>query len=394
MKSWMAAIVSLAALASLSANAEEPYLAENLSVWLRADKGLTTNAVGGVVTWANQGTIGAEADVAPHADNSDGHVAYEESGIGGKPSLLFDGGVYLKTAAATDLGVKSSAGGGAWFVVFKTPCPRTERTNMGIMGSVPGQRFGAFFRNDGTENYQSYFFGDVGARPASSNATQIICAMLWKGEENGKSYTRGYPMTGFSAGDMTGVTFSPAAAVFMVGNMIPSWMQTFKGEIAEIRIYNRPLTGRERSRVQFELFARYGVTWEAHGNIDNNALRWHERSSQFGHYANVGVPEDMVSSASAGGATFTLGTPSAAEETYGYFTHNGGDGLSRIWYVSAFNKTKAESAATFTFDRAKVHVCANPSLYYKSSYGGAWTKKDVAASEVDGNVSFTLPAGS
>ena len=389
MKRLLLTICACAALASLSARAE-PYLAENLTVWLRADMGLTTNAVGGVTAWANQGTIGAEVDVVPHADNSDGHVAYEASGIGGKPSLLFDGSVYLKTAAATDLGVKSSAGGGAWFVVFKTPCPRAERTNMGIMGSVTSsQRFGAFFLNDRTENYRSLFFGEVGDRPTSTNVTQIICAMSWK--EDGR--TRAYPMTGWNVGTVVQPAFSPAAAVFMVGNMIPSWMQTFKGEIAEIRIYDRPLTGRERSHVQFELFSRYGVTWETHGYIDNNALRWHERSSQFGHYANVGVPEDMVSSASAGGATFTLGTPSAAEETYGYFTHNGGDGLSRIWYVSAFNKTKAGSAATFTFDRAKVHIGQNPSLYYKSSYGGAWTKKDVAASEVDGNVSFTLPAG-
>ena len=145
MKKFMLSIGAFVAFSSgLFAADDQPYLAENLSVWLRADKGLTTNAVGGVTAWANQGTKGASVDVVPHADNSDGHVAYEASGIGGKPSLLFDGSVYLKTAAATDLGV--TANGGAWFVVFKTPCTRIERINMGIMGSVPGQRFGAFWR--------------------------------------------------------------------------------------------------------------------------------------------------------------------------------------------------------------------------------------------------------
>ena len=394
MKRLLLTICACAALANLSARAE-PYLAENLTVWLRADMGLTTNAVGGVTAWANQGTKGSEVDVVPHDDNSARHVAYEASGIGGKPSLLFDGSVYLKTAAATDLGIKSSAGGGAWFVVFKTPCPRTERINMGIMGSewisAPNtKRLGAFFLNDGTDRYQSWFSGNIEKMQTSTNVTQIICTMIWN--ENGT--TRASPMAGILPGAMVQPGFVLGAAVFTVGNMVPSWMKTFKGEIAEIRIYDRPLTGRERSHVQFELFSRYGVHWEAHGNIDDNALRWHERSSQFGHILNSGIPEEMISSASAGGATFTLGTPSAAEETYGYFTHNGGDGLSRIWYVSAFNKTKAGSAATFTFDRAKVHIGPNPSLYYKSSYGGAWTKKDVAASEVDGNVSFTLPAGS
>ena len=101
MKQLMLVISAWAtALASLSAAGEDPYLAENLTVWLRAEKGLTTNAVGGVTAWANQGMKGSAVDVVPHADNSAGHVAYEASGIGGKPSLLFDGSVYLKTAVA------------------------------------------------------------------------------------------------------------------------------------------------------------------------------------------------------------------------------------------------------------------------------------------------------
>ena len=40
--------MTIGTLIALSANAEDPYLADNLTVWLRADKGLTTNAVGGV----------------------------------------------------------------------------------------------------------------------------------------------------------------------------------------------------------------------------------------------------------------------------------------------------------------------------------------------------------
>ena len=91
-------LLTVGALTAMFAGAEEPYLAENLSVWLRADRGLATNAAGGVTAWANQGTKGAAIDLSPSGDNSAGHVAYETSGIGGKPSLLFDGSVYLKTA--------------------------------------------------------------------------------------------------------------------------------------------------------------------------------------------------------------------------------------------------------------------------------------------------------
>ena len=382
-------LLTVGALTAMFAGAEEPYLAENLSVWLRADRGLATNAAGGVTAWANQGTKGAALDLSPSGDNSAGHVAYEASGIGGKPSLLFDGSVYLQTASAVDLGV--TANGGAWFVVFKTPCPRAERTNMGLMGSVPanGQRFGAFFLNDGTENYKSYVFSDVGDRAVTSNAVQIAAAMCWK--EGG--VTRAYAMRQWEAGTVVQPSVAPGSAVFMVGNLIPSWMKTFKGEIAEIRIYDRALTDRERSRVQFELCARYGVHWAAHGDIDNDALAWCDRSEQFGRIAGYGASEDLVSSVSSGGAAFSLGTPSAAENARGYFSNSGGNGLSRTWYVATHTGTRNASDATFAFDRSEVRVGRNPSLYYRQHLTDLWTKVDAAASETEGGVSFTLPAG-
>ncbi len=382
-------IAILTASAGVALAVDEPYLADNLTVWFRADKGLATNAVGGVTAWANQGTRGAAVNVAPHADNGAGHVAYEASGIGGQPSLLFDGSVYLKTASAVDLGV--TANGGAWFVVYKTPCTRTERANMGIMGCVPAnnQRFGAFFLNDGTEHYRSFFFADIGDRPVASDAVQIASAMCWK---EGTA-THAYPMRNWEAGTVVNPSVSPATAVFMVGNMIPSWMPTFKGEIAEIRVYDRALTDRERSRVQFELCARYGVHWAAHGDIDNNALAWCGRSEQFGRTTNLGVPEELVSSVSSGGATFTLGTPSAADGARGYFANSGGNGLSRTWYVATHSSTRNGSDATFAFDRAEVHLGRNPALYYRQYISNPWTKLDATVSEADGAVSFTLPAG-
>ena len=386
--------LALAAGLSLGATAlgsEEPYLADNLSLWLRADKGLATNAVGGVTAWANQGTKGAAADVAPSADNSDGHVTYEASGIGGQPSLLFDGSVYLKTASAVDLGI-TAANGGAWFVVFRTSCDSAARANMGIFGNDNNNaRFGAFFPS-GVETYRSFFFSaEIGNRPFSAGTAQVISAMCWR--EGGT--TRAYPMRNYEAGTVANPSVSPSASIFSVGSMIPSagWIQTFKGEIAEIRIYDRALTDRERSRVQFELCARYGVHWAAHGDIDNNALAWCGESEQFGRVTGLGVAEDLVSSASSGGATFTLGTPSAADGARGYFSNSAGNGLSRIWYVATHSSTRTGSDATFSFDRSDVRIGRDPALHYRQYLSDPWTKLDAAATETEESVSFTLPAG-
>ena len=373
---------------------EQPYLAENLSVWFRADLGLTTNAVGGVTSWANQGTLGSEVNIAPHADNSAGHVAYEASGINGKPSLAFDGDVYLKTASEVDLGV--TANGGAWFVVFKTPCPRAERGNMGIFGAVRsnGTRFGTFFANDGTERFNTFFYGDTTQMATTSNATQIACAMCWK--ENGT--TQAYPMNGYSRGNVTTLSIQPGSGTFAVG-MLPipnaTWVKTFKGEIAEVRVYNRPLTGRERSRIQFELCSRYGVHWAAHGDINNDALAWYGNSEQLGYDADEGGMSDVVvSEVSTCGAGARLDpSPVSSEPSRGYFTCNGANGLARTWYVAERYSIRTAKALTFTFDKSAFRIGPNPSLYYKSTYGGSWTKKAAEAVVVDDAVSFTLAAG-
>ena len=389
MKKFMLSIGAFVAFsAGLFAADDQPYLAENLSVWLRADKGLTTNAVGGVTAWANQGTLGSSANVSPHADNSDGHVAYEASGIGGKPSLAFDGEVYLKTAAATDLGV--TAAGGAWFIVFKTPCTRVERINMGIMGSVPGQRFGAFFTNDGNEYARCYFFGDIGPITVTSNATQIVSGMCWKEG----STPREYPMNLWAQGAVVSANPSPGSAVFMVGNMVTSWMPTFKGEIAEIRVYNRALTGRERMRIQLELAARYGVQWQGLGYVNNVAMKYYANSVILDGFANDGVPEEVISSGETGGLALSLDNPATMNEAAAYLTHDENEGLARRWYFSAFTKTRTGSGLTLAFDIPASFADVGLNLLYMGDGWTTWGQINAIGAYENGRLVFRLPAGS
>jgi len=358
-----------------------------LAIWFRADLGITTNAAGGVTSWANLGTLGSEADIAPAADNSAAHVAYEADGIGGKPSILFDGTVNLETASAIDTGI--TADGGAWFVVFKTPCTMAERSNMGIFGGDPGSgRFGIFFPNNEGEIIRDYFFsGSCIDYNVYSNQTQIISMHGWKKNSNQKGAV--FSKWNISASNYG---FSPAEFVLRVGKSI-SWTPVFKGEIAEIRIYNRALTRKERCRIEFELCSRYGESWAGHGSIDNTALSWYEESDQIGRVTSADEPdEDLSLIVSSGGATLEILTPSAAEGAEGYFSNNRGDGVSRAWYVSAWSAIR-ESGVKLTFDRSVVGIGANPLLYFKSSYGGAWNKLNIEPVETEDSVSFTIPSG-
>ena len=328
-------------------------------------------------------------DVAPHTDNSAGHVAYEASGIGGKPSLAFDGSVYLKTDAATDLGM--TADGGAWFVVYKTPCTRTERANMAIMGSNYNNgsiRFGTFFANTGNEECQNFFFGLQNFTAITSNATEIACSMLWK--ENGTA--KGYAIAGDSAYvPCAERPYQPYSAVFMIGHLQPTaaWMQTFKGEISEIRIYNRPLTGRECMAVQFELFARYGVSY---GAISDEGLSWHENSAQLGYCANDGLPEAIPVSATAGGATVAFDeTPSESAYTRSYMACNGLDGSGRMWYVFAPDAARS-LPMTFSIDANAVTGTGALILRYSESSSGPWSRAGTCDNAVSGEYRFAFPA--
>lgn len=380
-----------AALAAFAAFAETPRYAENLAVWYRADLGVTLNAAGGVTRWANQGTVGSSADLEPSADNSAAHVSYSVTGMNGKPAISFDRTMYLKTASATDCGITSA--NGAWFVVFKTPLAAgAERNNMGIFGNAT--RFGAFFASSG-QICNTYFAtggNTVGGLSATADAVQIATAMCWT--EGGSA--KAYAMMNLSPSKVTTNAVTPGSTVLNVGNMMPSWgaVMNFKGEIAELRIYDRALTGRERAQIQFELFSRYGVHFGANGGIDDNALAWCDRSAQFGYNPDEGLPEDVAASCTVDGVTAELtATPAASESSRGYLAHNGGTGLANMWYVANYSAIREKYPLKLTFRRSAARFGKSPSLWHKSSYGGSWTKKDAEIEETDDAVSFTLPGG-
>ena len=93
-----------------------PYLNDSLQIWLRADRGVETNAEGMVTAWRNQGKLGTSADVLSVVNGTEGGVAFSPNGFGTQPTLVFDGVEYLRSTGNVSYGI--SASGGAWFVVL------------------------------------------------------------------------------------------------------------------------------------------------------------------------------------------------------------------------------------------------------------------------------------
>ena len=217
---------------------------------------------------------------------------------------------------------------------------------------------------------------------------QVLSTMAWTANGSSKCYVMRGPVTGNAS---TSGSYTGAARISVGGNML-SWTPNFVGDIAEIRIYNRPLTGRERSEVQFELCSRYGVSWTGHGGIDDTALAWCANGAQFGYWEGDGLPEAVVTTATAGGATLALDqAPAASAYSRGYLAHNGGDGLERVWYVTAATAAK-NLPMTLSFD-ANVVGTGTFALDRSDSPDGRWSRVGSFLATANGQYAYSFEAG-
>ncbi|MBR3084912.1 MAG: hypothetical protein IKH04_00770 [Kiritimatiellae bacterium] len=340
-----------------------------------------------MTSWANFGTSGSMLDMAPQSDNSAPHIAYAANGIGGQPSVSFDGEAYLQTAGSTAMSI--TANGGACFIVFKTDMDDTERGNRAIFGGEGSNRRLGLHFIAGSRNVRGFFFNDTasGDMAVEAGKTQGFSLMQWT---TNNASTR-YMMRDSATGASVATASTPTALNIRIGGNMLSWTPNFVGDIAEIRVYNRPLTGRERSEIQFELCSRYGVNWTGHGGIDDTALAWCANGTQFGYWEGDGLPEAVVTTATAGGATLTLDqAPAASAYTRGYLAHDGGDGTDRIWYVSAASAAR-DLPMTFSIDANAVTGSGALLLRYSESYDGPWSRVGMCDKAVSGEYRFAFP---
>lgn len=104
-RSMILSSCALACAAFAQASDDVPYLADDLQIWFRADKGVATNESGVVTGWSNQGQLGAVADVALAGS---GGVTLNPQGLGGQPAVVFDGTTCLKSAGSVSYGATAA----------------------------------------------------------------------------------------------------------------------------------------------------------------------------------------------------------------------------------------------------------------------------------------------
>ncbi len=237
----------------------------SLRGWFRATDVEADNG-GAVTAWRNIGegrgdveTLGKKAGSPTCAEN-----AFERAEGVFEPSIRFDGTCYFESATATVFDVTGDI---SWFLVARTTATETsDRSNMRVFGFTENDyRCGAFFTGTASANYpfRAMGFGNVittKERDYIEDAdVPLTDPVVMDFRRAGRHLS--LHRNGDVAGSQEGTETLFRKSKFRIGRLFANDAQnlSFKGDIAEVRVYNRALNDAERIIVQNHLAARYGI---------------------------------------------------------------------------------------------------------------------------------------
>lgn len=383
-------------------------VASSAAVWYRADKGVAVDQSGKVSSWTNSGFLGEDFNLAVAAEKP----TLVADGIGSRPSIRFTStNTYLRTAGEVDTGITSD-GGGAYFVVcrFDPEKPYGTMCPFGIWSPAEstGNRFGlqsaATWEISGWP-VRPYFFYVAGNTYPLDLPRTADSQMLGLGAYPGAAATE---MRATQNGTLrvASMSFSPFAGVLSVGEFnVTAFRAGYDGDVAEVRLYNRPLTAREFAAVELDISARYGIDMATCGSSNAVELASHAIDRKVIGISNVSgmYEENPPLTWSDGTLSFSFKTaPSRTDPNspIAVLGHDGGattfsqwrdaqtKSLGRTWFVSESNPHRG-GIFVFSVDTTLPrgdHFC----LFLKARSDTAFKQCDAEGVVSGSSVTFTL----
>jgi len=220
----------------------------NLSLWLKADAGVTLSGLN-VTAWADQSGNGN------NATTYDVNPVYTESAKNGKPAITFSGSEMMTTA-----NIFNGSNSRTIFAVYYVNNEDTANTICGQTNDLEVVN-GSFFllqaRSDLDGNpYLATANDDLIGSPFVNQTWKI--AMADYNGTTGNLYSNG---TNVGTGTFSWNTYN---GTFCIGSYFTnddqgSLFESLIGKIAEIVVYNRVLTATERQNVTAYLNTKYAV---------------------------------------------------------------------------------------------------------------------------------------
>jgi hypothetical protein len=242
-----------------------PVPAEGLSLWLKADSGVTADGSGNVSQWTDQGVNGF---VATQSNGSNEPVLVANAS-NSEPALQFSGGQTLQGSGNLHV---TASGGTTVIAVDTTTAPGDQRYLVTAGGSsVAGQtRNMGYEYGEQTLSTTSHDIGGGDAAPGTG--VYVVDAATLATDGTDIAFYR----NGVETGTATTSGTDDVNPGFSVGSYVNNSIN-WEGNVAEVLVYNRVLTGDEMNQVMVYLADKYGLyntsaTWPLAYSSDVQAL--------------------------------------------------------------------------------------------------------------------------
>jgi len=230
--------------------ANAPVPTSGLSLWLRADSGVTAGADGKVSSWAVEGST-----VKATAGLPETRPALAQNAIGGKPAVHFDGGTNILEA---NLNIDPAASPQLTVIsVFTsdTDAPTPPR-------KLYGADDGGYDRAAGLDNRADPFnytvFGGnadvIGIFKLAANTPYLTVDSYDQTKKMLNVWVNGAP-----AKQNQQIDHGASLDKFYIGGTGTVYHEPWLGNVAEMLVYRRILTDDERKKVEDYLAGKYGL---------------------------------------------------------------------------------------------------------------------------------------
>jgi hypothetical protein len=230
--------------------ANAPVPTNGLSLWLRADSGVTAGADGKVSAWAVEGS-----PVKATADSPEKQPTVAQNAIGGKPAIHFDGGTQMLEA---NLNIDPAASPQVTVIsVFSsetdTPSPLRK-----LYGADDGGYDRAAGLDDRAEGFNYTVFGGsagvVGIFKLAANTPYLTVDSYDQTKKVLNVWVNGAP-----AKQNQEIDHGAGLEKFYIGGTGTVYHEPWLGNVAEMLVYRRILTDDERKKIEDYLAGKYGM---------------------------------------------------------------------------------------------------------------------------------------
>jgi hypothetical protein len=222
-------------------------LTTGLSMWYRADAGITTNSTNGqVASWSDQ-----TGNYSVSQSNSNIRPLLITNDLSGKPALRFNGSQFLYNPRQIDPGMNSDM---TIVTVGMTTNPNHQQYScyMGGPNSSTGRGIGYY---NGNQTFSLYDNDVFSTNPAITNRFAAEYATL---DTNLKSINlyRDAIKTASLAASYSASTIAPGITIGSVGTRTDiAW----QGDIEEVLVYDHQLSPQEMTQLGVYLIGKYGL---------------------------------------------------------------------------------------------------------------------------------------